>query len=856
MAKAHKKLPSQPLATAPAIPPPAPNTPSHDASPTQVELEEVELLAMELAELGADTPPSEPPPEGMTLEKALLRAWSAHSAFAAAEQKTKDAKRKAEESDRALRDQKTRLEQQEGQYKRKQNDLGEKERLLLEKEAALLERENNAEQGFLAERRRMVEALNVQVTSLRKEREELQSTLDARRAADESEWRKRLAERDERLRREDETRAGEFQAERLRFNQDSLKRRHQEQDALRDELTRERLRAQEQRTTEWNEHQKRIEAERKELQGLQEQALAKERSLRSEQSRLRGEQELLEEDRKAFEARVSRFAAAKVAGLEADLTALRERLSVAEATRDQYWKDLESHREFNKRFGEDPPQALERLRHLERENSELQTRLRASPGENAGQRLLELEKARTAWLEERSVLQSKLAEAETRLGRQRAAAVELETIRSQKEALETNKKLLEAALAELDAEVKKYTQTDDKRNPMEALASVDRNKDWQVQQRTRSPLGQSMPTLKEFAVDLRERVAVALRTEESPGKTLDYSERDIRCFLGGLAMSRLLLLQGISGTGKTSLPLAFAQAIGADAHGFEVVEVQAGWRDRQDLIGYYNAFHRHYYATNFLQAIYRAGTPAFRDRPFLIILDEINLSRVEQFFADFLSALELPEGRRRLTLLNDPLTDPPTLMTEGRHLPLPPNVWFVGTANHDETTTEFADKTYDRAHIMELPRREPNKHDARNFRPLLKREPLSYAGLIQAFDDARKEHSGVVEQVRGWLQSREGVAGFLDKRFRLGWGNRLERDAERFVPVVMAAGGTVSEAMDHLLHTKVLRKLKDRHDVRPKALEDLKGELEKSWKAFGGTPERSIKLIERELSAKRDEEAS
>jgi len=59
-------------------------------------------------------------------------------------------------------------------------------------------------------------------------------------------------------------------------------------------------------------------------------------------------------------------------------------------------------------------------------------------------------------------------------------------------------------------------------------------------------------------------------------------------------MTRFILLQGISGTGKTSLGLALAHAVGA---GVEVVEVQAGWRDRQDLIGYYNAFHRHYYAT-------------------------------------------------------------------------------------------------------------------------------------------------------------------------------------------------------------------------------------------------------------------
>ncbi len=87
--------------------------------------------------------------------------------------------------------------------------------------------------------------------------------------------------------------------------------------------------------------------------------------------------------------------------------------------------------------------------------------------------------------------------------------------------------------------------------------------------------------------------------------------------------------------------------------------MQAGWRDRQDLVGYYNSFHRHYYATSFLQALYRAATPAFHDRLFLMVLDEINLSRPEQFFADFLSALEQPIKDRRLTLVDDAVATPP-----------------------------------------------------------------------------------------------------------------------------------------------------------------------------------------------------
>ena len=309
-------------------------------------------------------------------------------------------------------------------------------------------------------------------------------------------------------------------------------------------------------------------------------------------------------------------------------------------------------------------------------------------------------------------------------------------------------------------------------------------------------------------------------------------------------------MQGISGTGKTSLPMAFAGSVGGD---IEIVEVQAGWRDRQDLVGYYNAFHRHYYATNFLQALYRAGTPANRDRIFMMVLDEVNLSRPEQFFADFLSALEQPVANRRLTLVNDPVSSAPKLMVAGRHLPIPPNVWFVGTANHDESTVQFADKTYDRAHVMEMPR----ATEAAQFKvvPRARRNPISFEQLEEAFDAAGQARAKEVKKAVKWLREVP-FADTLEKRFRVGWGNRLEQQMSRYLPVVVEAGGSIGEAVDHLLETKVLRKLKDRHDVRATALEELNESLLDSWSKLdkSSIPERCNALIEGEITAKKGEE--
>jgi 5-methylcytosine-specific restriction endonuclease McrBC GTP-binding regulatory subunit McrB len=107
--------------------------------------------------------------------------------------------------------------------------------------------------------------------------------------------------------------------------------------------------------------------------------------------------------------------------------------------------------------------------------------------------------------------------------------------------------------------------------------------------------------------------------------------------------------------------------------------------------------------TEFLQALYRAQCPSYAERVYIIVLDEMNLSHPEQYFADLLSVLEQDESQRDLKLMSASANAAPKLLKDGRILKIPANVWFIGTANHDETTKDFADKTYDRAHVMELP---------------------------------------------------------------------------------------------------------------------------------------------------------
>jgi len=365
------------------------------------------------------------------------------------------------------------------------------------------------------------------------------------------------------------------------------------------------------------------------------------------------------------------------------------------------------------------------------------------------------------------------------------------------------------------------------------LTAVDQNDTLQAPRR----MHESIPDLKAFLQDIQQRIAL-YRDDQGVHVPLYYSLPDLRSFLAGMAMTRLILLQGLSGTGKTRLPLAFAQALGNAA---TIVEVQAGWRDPQDLIGHYNAFEEVFHETDFLVALYRAHTPALRDAVHIVVLDEMNLSHPEQYFSDVISALE--SGKNRLRLLDHALTDAPRYLDGEHKLPIAGNVWFVGTANQDETTKDFADKTYDRSQVIELPHR-PQRFP---LRPPAERPPVSVRALLQAFEQAQRTHRQEADAVLHYLDTE--LSELLRDRFGIAWGPRLERQIRAYVPVVVAAGGSRGEAADHILAMRILRKLKDRYGTRPDHLETLRRRIDASWADLdaGTPPERSLKLIDHEL---------
>lgn len=563
----------------------------------------------------------------------------------------------------------------------------------------------------------------------------------------------------------------------------------------------------------------------------------KERALQQQQRRLDAEWKELERERVQIREDSLREASQEIARL----TDARLR---AEARLEKVYRDwtlteqkLEQYREFSEALaGRSAREILDELAAQKRRVTQLENQIANSQDDQLqfeNEALRKLRDEQKAQLDE---VHFDLADAKAQLHRLRLGVSDKENLEREKRALEKNNQILSARLNDLGKTVDDLTQSQQSEKPFPQMAWMDSasTADW-IKDRKAKELSlpeQDVPDLKKFSVELQHRIAQA---EE--GATLHFRLEDIQLLIAGLAMSQLHIFQGISGTGKTSLAKAFAKAVGGHCTD---IAVQAGWRDRDDLLGHYNAFEKRFYERDCLQGLYRAQTAAYKDRCNIILLDEMNLSRPEQYFAEFLSALEKNDPRDRLISLSESqLPNAPALLVEGRRIRVPHNVWFVGTANHDETTNEFADKTYDRAHVMTLPR-----HEAGFEVEPKPKASFSYGSLIKRFDAAVNQNAAEVSELLAELTTGP-LTSILQDRFDLGWGNRLERQAKRFVPVYMAAGGRKEDALDHLLASRVFRrgKVTGRYDATIDDLNAIEQALTTVWKGWKSEPRRSMALL-------------
>lgn len=286
---------------------------------------------------------------------------------------------------------------------------------------------------------------------------------------------------------------------------------------------------------------------------------------------------------------------------------------------------------------------------------------------------------------------------------------------------------------------------------------------------------------------------------------LSYSTEDIATFVAGLGASRLSILQGMSGTGKTSLPKIFIEAVMGNC---EIIEVESSWRDKNELLGYYNEFSRSYTPKKFTQCLYKAKLNP--EVPTFIVLDEMNLSRIEYYFSDFLSLMEHEEDKREIKLLNVKLYRsvngekiPYYALTDGHTLRIPSNVWFIGTANRDESTFEISDKVYDRAQTMNFNKRAPKIH---SFSQELSPKFLPYETLAELLKRAKEEDSFDAED-NAIIQKVEKLLA----PYNISFGNRVLKQMEDFVKIYCACFGDKeavrNEAVERIVLSKVISKL-------------------------------------------------
>jgi len=187
---------------------------------------------------------------------------------------------------------------------------------------------------------------------------------------------------------------------------------------------------------------------------------------------------------------------------------------------------------------------------------------------------------------------------------------------------------------------------------------------------------------------------------------IKFSEKLIVRFIAALLSKPFIILTGLSGSGKTKLAEAFSFWISENADKqICMVAVGADWTNREPLLGFPNALEQGKYVkpdNGVLDLIMRAESD--QEHPYFLILDEMNMSHVERYFADFLSAME--SANREISLHPDTeiWKDSDENWNDGvpAKIKLPKNLFIIGTVNIDETTYMFSPKVLDRAHVIEF----------------------------------------------------------------------------------------------------------------------------------------------------------
>jgi 5-methylcytosine-specific restriction protein B len=333
--------------------------------------------------------------------------------------------------------------------------------------------------------------------------------------------------------------------------------------------------------------------------------------------------------------------------------------------------------------------------------------------------------------------------------------------------------------------------------------------------------------------------------------------------LCALAAKPFVILAGGTGTGKTRSAIGIAEALVGTDHKarkdqIAVVSVQADWTDKRSLLGYRNMLSANgdgstYVSSETVRLMLRAN--ADKTKPFFLILDEMNLSYVERYFADFLSSMESKKALR-LHDREEPLED------EGKNsipqeIEWPSNLFVIGTVNIDETTYQFSPKVLDRAHVIEFKvtweQIENGFSDkSKGFRLF---SPTEIASFVSIACPPGKEQA----PPEGALSILKRIhAKLTDTRFE--FSHRTAHECARYALVRkqlsdanLARKESVSDAMDTAILQKVLPKLNGAQSMMDPVLSALLEATDTGADGAMELPRSHAKLIQMQKALERDQ---
>lgn len=289
-----------------------------------------------------------------------------------------------------------------------------------------------------------------------------------------------------------------------------------------------------------------------------------------------------------------------------------------------------------------------------------------------------------------------------------------------------------------------------------------------------------------------------------------YTEKDLVNFHVAMKSSTLVILSGMSGTGKSKIVSLYGESLGLPSEEIRMIPVRPSWTDDTDILGYLDTTTMLYRAadTGLVDTLRAASKNP--DKLYLICFDEMNLARVEHYFSQFLSVLENPVGKRFLQLYNPELEARVYNASEyPSRIELGKNLLFVGTVNLDESTFHFSDKVLDRANVIRFHRCSFAELKKCSLEAPPKQEALPTVSTTTylSFENPEKRAISLTDQEIAFLSDLDAL---LDEtKTDGGIGFRILRQIDDYLKNVPAGAVlTHQEAFDLQIAQRVLTKLR------------------------------------------------